>query len=259
MSEKELGQVAKEVRSTWDYSPGQHPALKISRSRLQLFLDCPRCFWLVMRRRVKRPSIADYVLNITVDLLLKKEFDSFRRRRKPHPVMEENKITAVPFIHEDLDKWRNPFEGVQYWDEKLNLLVFGGIDDVWQDDDGRLIVVDYKATAKDKPLTELYPEGSYHDSYRRQMDVYSWLLFKNGFKMSSTAYFLYATADKGKPKFANRLNFQTNLIAYEVQTDWIEEALASAKACLDGDLPKYRKKACEWCDYVWNRLQAARK
>ena len=250
--------MAKAIRPTWDYAPGQKAALRISRSRLQLFLDCPRCFWLVMRRRVKRPSTPDYVLNMTVDLLFKKEFDSFRRRKLPHPIMEENKIEAVPFVHEELDNWRNPFEGVQYHDEKLNFLVFGGLDDVWQDKKGRLVVVDYKATARDEPLTELYPEGSYHDSYRRQMDVYGWLLEKNGFKVAPTAYFLYATAEKSKKKFGGRLSFQSNLIPYKIKTDWIQESLESAKACLDAELPGYRQKSCDWCDYVWQRLQAAR-
>ena len=250
--------MAQKLRSTWNYTPQQKEALKISRSRLQLFLDCERCFWLVMRRRVKRPSTADYVLNMTVDLLLKKEFDVYRQQAKPHPLMKKYKLKMIPFAHDDLEKWRNPFEGVQYWHEEHNFLLFGGIDDVWQNEKDQLVVVDYKATAKDQPVTELYEPGSYHDSYRRQMEVYHWLLSKNDFSVSPMTYFVYATAIKKRDDFAKKLNFDLNLIAYQAKTDWIAALLPKIKTCLDGDLPKYRQEpACAWCDYVWQRIKAA--
>ena len=248
-----------DTRATWNYEPGQRPALKLSRSRLQLFLDCPRCFWLVMRRRIKRPPIADYLLNETVDLLLKREFDAYRQRQAAHPIIKEYKLDALPFAHDDLDRWRNPFDGVQHLDEQRNLLLFGGIDDVWHNKAGELMVVDYKATARNKPVTELYPEGGYHDAYRHQLDFYSWLLEKNGFRLAPTAYFVYATADKNKAKFTKKLHFDLKLIAHEVRTDWIEPALSKAKECLDGDMPKYRQQPkCDWCGYVWQRLSSTR-
>ncbi|MYB40315.1 PD-(D/E)XK nuclease family protein [Candidatus Saccharibacteria bacterium] len=248
------------VAATWDYIPNQKAPCRLSRSRLQLFLDCPRCFWLVMRQRIKRPSMPDFLLNDAVDRLLKKEFDIYREKGEPHPLMKKNKLKAVPFQHADLDKWRNPFEGIQHLDKELNLLVFGGLDDVWINEDEELMVVDYKATAKDKPIKELYAPGTYHDSYRRQLEVYQWLLAQNGFKVSPTAYFVYATGDRTVDKFSNRIKFDTNLIVHEGKTDWIEQALKEAKACLDGGMPKYRRQpACEHCNYVLKRLGLADK
>ena len=251
------------ARSTWNYTPNQTASLKISRSRLQLFLDCRRCFWLLMRHKIKRPSMPDFLLNLAVDHLFKKEFDIYRAQEKPHPIMRKNKIKAVPFQHQDLDKWRNPFEGLQYLDKEHNFLIFGGLDDVWIDNDEQLIVVDYKATAKDKPVSELYAVGTYHDAYRRQMEVYQWLLLKNGFKVNPTAYFVYASASKEKAKFGNRLDFVSNVIAYEGASDWIDEILKEVKTCLDGTIPDYKPKPrCNHCNYVWQRLNmthAARK
>ena len=212
-----------------------------------------------MRCRIKRPSIPGYLLNETVDLLLKREFDDYRQRQAAHPIFKEYKLGVLPFAHDKLDQWRNPFEGIQYLDKKRNLLLFGGLDDVWQNKAGELIVVDYKATARDKPVTELYAEGGYHDAYRHQLDFYSWLLEKNGFSVASTAYFAYATADKGRAKFAKKLHFDFKLIPHETKTDWIEPALDDAKGCLDGDMPKYRQRpGCDWCSYVWQRLSSTR-
>lgn len=202
----------------------------------------------------------DFLLNDAVDRLFKKEFDIYREQAKAHPLMNKAQIKAVPFAHDDLEKWRNPFEGVQYLDEARNLLVFGGVDDVWVNAAGELIVVDYKATARDKPVEKLYAEGTYHDSYRRQLEVYQWLFMKNGFTVNPTAYFVYATGLRTEPKFASKLKFATNVIAHEGKTDWIEGALEEAKACLNGELPKYRNEPrCDHCHYVWQRLALAGK
>ena len=248
------------VATTWNYTPNQKQALKISRSRLQLFLDCPRCFWLLMRQNIKKPSIPDFLLNEAVDILFKKEFDIYREKAQPHPLMKKNKVEAVPFNHKDLNKWRNPFEGIQYLDKEKNFLIFGGIDDVWINKEEELIVVDYKATAKDKPIEQLYAVGTYHDSYRRQLEVYQWLLTKNDFKVSPTAYFVYATGLKSAPKFGDKLNFVTNLIAYEGKIEWVDGVLEEVKACLDGEIPKYKSKPrCDYCYYVWSRLSSASK
>src|SRR5271163_4308235 len=94
------------------YRPGQIEPFKISRSKIELFMQCPRCFWLDARLRIKRPNGPPFSLNKAVDELLKKEFDSYRKKAEPHPIMLDNQIKAVPFEHQDLDKWRENFVGV---------------------------------------------------------------------------------------------------------------------------------------------------
>jgi len=44
--------------------------LQLSRAQLQLFTDCPRCFWLVNRHGVKQPKGYPLALNIAMDQLL---------------------------------------------------------------------------------------------------------------------------------------------------------------------------------------------
>ena len=91
-------------RNNYAYVPGQKAPYKLSRSKIELFIQCPRCFWLDARMRIKRPNGPPFSLNNAVDELLKKEFDVYRKAAKPHPIMLDNQIKAVPFQHDDLDK-----------------------------------------------------------------------------------------------------------------------------------------------------------
>lgn len=71
-----------------------------------------------------------------------------------------------------------------------SLHLLWGIDDLWVDADSTYYVVDYKATAKAEPVMTL-PDWA--GGYRRQAEIYQWLLRKNGLRVSNTAYFVYCT------------------------------------------------------------------
>ncbi len=113
------------------FDPSSSEPFKLSRSKIEDFVRCPRCFYLDRRLGLARPSIPGYTLNSAVDTLLKKEFDVLRRAGKPHAIMEAYGVEAVPFVHESLDQWRENFHGVQYLHEPTNFLVFGAVDDLW--------------------------------------------------------------------------------------------------------------------------------
>ena len=102
------------------YKPGQTEPFKVSRSKIELFMQCPRCFWLDNRLKIKRPSGPPFRINSAIDELLKKEFDLHRAAKTPHPIMEEYSVPAIPFAHKDLDTWRENFIGVQAVDKKSN-------------------------------------------------------------------------------------------------------------------------------------------
>src|SRR5262249_4129894 len=122
---------------------------KVSRSQIEAFVECPRCFWLNHRLGIRRPSSPPFTINMLVDRVLKKEFDIHRAAQTSHPIMLAHGLDAVPFRHPQIDEWRDNFVGMQFLDEYTNLNIAGAIDDIWQmRGTGRLIVVDYKATAK---------------------------------------------------------------------------------------------------------------
>lgn len=241
------------------YKPDQKRAFKISRSKIELYKQCPRCFWLDARLKIKRPSSPPFNINKAIDELFKKEFDLHREAGTQHPLQTKFKIDAKPFAHKDIDVWRENFTGVFTLHKPTNLHVFGAVDDVWINSDQELIVVDYKATAKDKEITELGPLGGWQDSYRRQMEVYQWLLRANGHKVSDTGYFVYANGDASQREFNDLLHFRTNVFPYLGHDDWVEPILFEIKECLDGEMPAVGTAAmggtCDYCEYAKSRTK----
>jgi len=233
------------------FDPESTKPYRISRSGLELFHDCPRCFYYDKRLGHSRPAGFPFNLNSAVDALLKREFDAFRRRRKPHPLMQKAGIEAVPFAHPDLEKWRTNFTGVQTVHEPTNMLVTGAVDDLWQNADGELIVVDYKATAKAAEITELNED--WHSGYKRQIEIYQWLLRQNGFDVSPTAYWVYANGDAAAEQFAQMLRFRMTVIPYEGSDDWVEDHIVAAKKCLMRKSPPPAADGCEYCEFADRR------
>ena len=227
----------------------------MSRSKIELFLQCQRCFWLDNVKGIKRVSGPPFAINSAVDHLLKQEFDAHRAKGEKHPLQETYGIDARPAPHEELDEWRRNFGGVKHLHEPTGLLVSGAIDDLWINDAGEYIVVDYKATAKQAPV-EALGEGGFHNGYRRQMEMYQWLLRKNGLAVSDRGYFVYCTGKLDREAFDGRVEFDVRLIAYDGSDSWVEDALIRIKECLESKKIPTGAKDCEWCDYAIHRTQA---
>jgi len=238
------------------YKPGQTAPFKVSRSKIELFKQCPRCFWLDVRLKIKQPSGPPFNINKAIDELFKKEFDSYRIKGEPHPLMVEYQVDAIPFTHDKLEDWRETFVGVQAPHKPTNLLVFGAVDDLWVDSAGEVIVVDYKATAKDK---EVGISSGWQISYKRQVEVYQWLLKQNGLAVSETAYFVYTNGRMDLDGFYDKVEFRTKVIPYKGSTDWVEPTLLQMKACMDGDMPPMGESImggpCEFCTYARQRAE----
>jgi len=219
---------------------------EISRTKLELFLNCPRCFYLDRKFGISRPSFPAFTLNSAVDALLKKEFDIHRSKKEAHPLMKNYGIDLIPFQHEKMEEWRHNFTGVRYLHRATNFLVFGAIDDLWVDKDGTLFVVDYKSTSSDY---EVNLDGEYKVAYKRQVEIYQWLLRKNGFKVSDIAYFVYANGRKDLKAFDARLEFNISVLAYSGNSDWVEQVVIDAKHCLEQPNIPEAEYECEYCNY----------
>src|SRR3989344_5360149 len=89
------------------YDPKSDDLFRLSRSKIDLYLNCPRCFYLDRRLGVAQPPGYPFSLNAAVDKLLKKEFDIHRAKGTAHPLIEHYKIDAVPFAHEKINEWRD--------------------------------------------------------------------------------------------------------------------------------------------------------
>lgn len=230
------------------YDPNAEKPFRISRSKIDLFLNCPRCFYLDRRLGVSRPPGFPFNLNSAVDSLLKNEFDHYRASADPHPLMTENGINAVPFQHENLETWRSNFKGVSYTDELTNFSLFGAVDDLWIDNvTGEVIVVDYKATSKS---SEVMLDADWQIAYKRQMEFYQWLLRKNGFDVSDTGYFVYCNGIRDKGFFDARLDFSIKVIPYKGSDSWVGETVKAAHKTLQSNNVPDQSGECDFCSYI---------
>lgn len=228
------------------YKPESSKPFKLSRSKIDLFLNCPRCFYIDRRLGTGLPPGFPFNLNSAVDHLLKKEFDHFRAIQKPHPLMIEHGIDAIPYQHSKLDGWRENFKGVQYHHEETNFVLTGAVDDIWINQADELLVVDYKSTSKDG---EISLDADWQISYKRQMEFYQWLLRQNGFKVSDTGYFVYCNGNKSKDKFNDKLEFITKIIPYTGNDDWVNDTVLAAYNCLRIDEIPPITRTCDFCLY----------
>ena len=254
-------------------SGGAADPFPLSRSKLDQFHKCPRCFWVDRVAGMPHPGMPGFALNSQVDALLKKEFDAHRTAGTPHPYMVEYGLGhLVPLNHDMMDDWRNNFKGVRTGKHGLEL--FGSVDDIWCDpkEGGEWFVVDYKATSSAADMTvELFFEDIYKGSYVRQLAIYQWILREMGTPVSSKGYFVYENGNKavdslmdGGPPEAPRGIPLKPVRVIEIDTadpdcvvegvridmDWVENLVAGAKACLELAAPPDAGEHCEHCPYV---------
>lgn len=228
------------------YDPSATEPFRLSRSKVEDYLRCPRCFYLDRRLGVGRPSSPPFSINIAVDALLKREFDAYRAAGTPHPLMVEAGIDAVPYQHQLLDRWRSNFQGIQVQHAPTNLLLTGAVDDLWVTPAKELIVVDYKATAK---AGEVSLDAPWQVGYKRQAEFYQWLLRQSGFTVHPTAWFVYCNGDLTRPDFDARVEFSIRLLPYEGDDRWVAPVLEQVRDCLRSNELPPRTEGCEFCAY----------
>lgn len=230
------------------YNPLLTKPFKLSRSKIDLFLQCQRCFYYDRILGVGRPPGYPFTLNVAVDTLLKQEFDIHRAKGTKHPLLLKYSVDAIPMAHENINEWRNNFKGITFLHKKTNLLISGAIDDIWQNSKGEYIIVDYKATAKREEVKELDKE--WQEGYKRQMEIYQWLFRQNGFKISDTGYFVYCNGKADKKAFDGKLEFDITLIPHKGSDSWIEKTILEIFECLNGKAIPKANVSCDYCSYV---------
>lgn len=229
----------------------------LSRSAIEQHIKCPRCFYMERKLKLKAFRMVPLTLAVAVDALLKNEFDAVRQSGQTHPLWEREGLKMRAFQHEMMDTWRSNFKGIRVTHPATGIDVFGAVDDIWQNKEtGELHIVDYKSTSKqDEPTIE----GGFGDSYKRQMEIYQWLLRQSGHKVNNEGYFLYVNGRK-KDTFYDetgdgKMGFNTTLIRYTGDDSWVTSAVDAALSCYEGDEVPKRRWNCDSCTYFYDRLK----
>jgi hypothetical protein len=215
--------------------------IKLSPSTLNLFLDCPHCFWMDKVKGIKRPRGIFPSLPGGMDRVIKLHFDNFRAQDSLPPELSGTNFNGIKLYRDQaqLEKWRSWRTGLVYTDTDGSVLS-GALDDLLVKGD-RYIPFDYKT--KGSPTTE----ADAIKYYQNQLDCYALLLDVNGFSSAEFAYLLYYSP---KSVGANGV-VQFELQALKIPTD-VERARATfrkAVSLLKGPEP-ISSASCEHCNWL---------
>ncbi len=213
---------------------------KISPSSMNLIEDCPKCFYLQIVKKISRPSGPFPSLPSGVDKLLKEHFDRFMIINKLPPEIKESDCKECKLFDnkEKLKLWRNNLKGLEYYDKENDVLLHGAIDNLLTKDN-KLIVLDYKT--RGFALKE-----DTHHHYQDQLDIYNFLLRKNGYKTEDYAYLLFYVPEKVLED--GKFVFRTELIKMKIDIEHAEFLFKRAVKIIKGKMPE-ASKDCQYCSF----------
>ena len=198
-----MAKAIKKKRHRGVYKSGHESPYELSRTRIENFIKCPACFFLEQVKGIKFPSMPGFNINEATDVLLKKDFARFRDIQKPHPFLTELGLEyLVPFKHKDFELWTQSLhfgaqDRMNTVHEPTHLKIGGGLDDVWLNTQtNKLHIVDYKSTSQKSDGKDITLEDPWKATYKRQMDLYVWVMRQKGFDVSDEGYFLYCDGDR---------------------------------------------------------------
>ena len=212
---------------------------KFSPSSLSLLKDCPRCFWLRFNKKINRPDSIFPSLPSGMDRILKEHFDYFMKKGELPPELSELKRYKLFDDEELLKVWRSNFKGIQWTDKKGNLFR-GAVDNILVKGK-KLVVLDYKT--RGYPLKE-----DTHEHYQDQMDIYNFLLRKNGYETEDYTYLIFYHPHKVEEN--GHVCFNTDIIKIKADVKNAENIFKKAVKCLEGEMPKASEECgfCKWVD-----------
>ncbi|MBI3316008.1 MAG: PD-(D/E)XK nuclease family protein [Candidatus Omnitrophica bacterium] len=214
--------------------------ISLSPSALNLFLDCPRCFWYEKVKSIKRPRGIFPSLPGGMDRVIKAYFDTFRGKNTLPAELSGDDFRGIRLFgdQEKLERWRNWRTGLAMRDAALGAVLSGALDDLLVKD-GQYIPFDYKT--KGSP-TSREDAVKY---YQNQMDCYTLLLEANGLPPAGFAFLLY---------YSPKTVAESGQALFEVQPIKISTQAARARATFERAVaflsqPAPPEGACEYC--VW--------
>jgi len=210
--------------------------LRLSRSKLDEFLLCPRCFWLNIHGKGP-PAGFPMGIYIVMDSLQKKYYD--KHRNKGFPPMLKDKF---PFKLAEEKLAKSFRRGIEFRDDELNVVLFGKMDDCFVDEKGRLVVIDNKTSSSE-------PKDEFEDGYKFQLETYAFLLKKNGFKVNENGYLIYYIIDK-ENDFENGIRFNVKPKKFRLDTEHIHKVFKEAVLTARRSNPPKPHEECEMCMWI---------
>jgi len=216
--------------------------LTLSSSRLSLFVECPRCFWLDVNAGIRRPDTVFPSLPAGLDAQFKRYFDLFRAAGALPPEVR-GKVPGRLFDDvETLKRWRDWKRGIRYTPSWAEVELMGALDECLVDDDGFLYPMDYKTRG-------YAPKAETHAFYQDQMNLYTLLLEGNGHRTKRLAYLLYFHPVEVRER--GLVQFEVSVQELTTDPAGAECLVKEALGALGGPVPA-SAVSCGFC--AWSRL-----
>jgi len=210
----------------------QAKMIKLSPSSLNLFLGCPRCFWLYLNKGLKRPSIPVATITTGLDKVIK-EYCNIYREKNILPPFLEGKVPGKLMRNLPRRGW------LDFNDDKMDARLGGYLDECLELGDNLYAALDHKTRGS-------IPEGT-HKAYQFQMDAYTFLLEQNGLPTCKVAYLVYYIP-KG---VATSKAIEFEVFPSQVKTDpeYAKQVFYDAVSMLTKPIPAAHKD-CEFCKWT---------
>lgn len=216
--------------------------IKLSPNSLNLYYECPLCFWLDKKMGIRRPQPYPYALNAAVDLLLKEEFDKYRKKKELHPLLVAYNIPAKLFPNQKLlNDWRDNRKGIRFYDAELDATLFGAVDDILEFSDGKLAPMDYKSTGS--------KVANVYDRFQLQMDIYTFLLEKNGYQTVRKGCLAFYIVDK-ENGFEGKLPFKKEIVMIDTDPSYVPKVFKEAVTVLRAPAPAKHSPDCQYGQWL---------
>ncbi len=210
---------------------------KLSPHSLNLYVECPRCFYETVAEKKARPSGPFPSLPSGMDLIIKKRFDTFRKSGNLPPELKS--LEGLTLFQDEalLKEWRNQRKGMLWIVEDEHSLT-GSVDEILQTTNGNLVVLDYK--------TRGFPLKDTPTYYKLQLDLYNLMLRKNGYKTEDYSLLLFFYPDSFNR--SGSVKFNNQIVNFPVDVDSAEKTFRDALQLLKGKKPESSEecKFCEW-------------
>ncbi|MFA4858376.1 MAG: PD-(D/E)XK nuclease family protein [Candidatus Margulisiibacteriota bacterium] len=217
-------------------SSAENNQLKFSPTALNLFLECPRCFWLQYNKGIHRPAGIFPSLPGGMDIVIKKYFDAYREKGLLPPEIEGKVDGRLLPDMELMKKWRNWRSGLSFADAECGAILSGALDDCLLDED-KYIPVDYKTRGFD-----LKEDSS--NFYQNQLDCYTLLLEENGYAHANHAYLVYYIPKEVLS--GSKVRFDVVVKKMTTNPERARQTLRFAVQSLKGEIPDKHSR-CAYC------------
>lgn len=208
-------------------------AIKLSPTGLNLYLECPRCFWLSMVKGIKRPAGIFPSLPGGMDGILKTYFNEYR-----------GQDVLPPLLNGQLEgKLLNPLPKTLFMkDDDLRAVLLGKLDDALDFGDGTFAPVDHKTRGYPPKEEILAP-------YQVQMDAYDLLMSSNNYPTRNVAYLLYYHPMSGT--LHEKFPFVLTVKPVPTNPERAMQLFRDAVSLLRSDEMPVSSNTCEYC--AWSK------